>query len=84
MEAVRRSRHRRRHRVGIVAQVDRLDHGIFGYGRTPPELFEAICERMLRQQGWAIEPEVVWPFEQKTFFEERMKDRRDVFARLVK
>ena len=38
-------------------------------------------EHLAAHKGWAIEPEVVWPFEQKTFFEERMKDRRDVFAR---
>ena len=38
---------------------DRLDHGVFGYSQTPPELLEAICERMLRQQGWAIEPESI-------------------------
>jgi tRNA (guanine-N7-)-methyltransferase len=30
--------------------------------------------------GWRVEPAVVWPFERKTFFEERMKERRDVFA----
>ncbi|MFM8550424.1 MAG: tRNA (guanine(46)-N(7))-methyltransferase TrmB [Verrucomicrobiota bacterium] len=29
---------------------------------------------------WRVEPGITWPFEQKTFFEERMKDRRDVFA----
>ena len=43
----------------IDAMRDRLDHGIFGYSRTPPELPEAICERMLRQQGWAIDPESI-------------------------
>jgi len=41
-------------------------------------------EHLAAHPRWRIEPEVVWPFEQKTFFEERMKDRRDVFARLVK
>ena len=38
-------------------------------------------EHLAAHAGWHLEPEVVWPFEQKTFFEERMKDRRDVFAR---
>ncbi|MEY3130095.1 MAG: hypothetical protein RLY12_467, partial [Verrucomicrobiota bacterium] len=38
-------------------------------------------EHLAAHQGWVIEPDIVWPFEQKTFFEERMKDRRDVFAR---
>ena len=37
-------------------------------------------EHLAAHKGWAIAPEIVWPFEQKTFFEERMKDRRDVFA----
>jgi tRNA (guanine-N7-)-methyltransferase len=32
---------------------------------------------------WQIQPEQTWPFEQKTFFEERMKDKRDVIADLV-
>ena len=29
---------------------------------------------------WQPVPDVAWPFEQKTFFEERMKDKRDVLA----
>ena len=32
---------------------------------------------------WQVMPGVEWPFEQKTFFEERMKDRRDVIADLA-
>jgi len=38
-------------------------------------------EHLAAHPRWRIEPDVTWPFEQKTFFEERMKDRRDVFAR---
>ncbi|NBV49064.1 MAG: SAM-dependent methyltransferase, partial [Verrucomicrobia bacterium] len=38
-------------------------------------------EHLAAHPLWQIEPEIAWPFEQKTFFEERMKDRRDVFAR---
>ena len=32
---------------------------------------------------WQVTPGVEWPFEQKTFFEERMKDKRDVIADLA-
>jgi tRNA (guanine-N7-)-methyltransferase len=38
-------------------------------------------EHLAVHPQWQVEPEIIWPFEQKTFFEERMKDRRDVFAR---
>lgn len=38
-------------------------------------------EHLAAHPRWQAEPEATWPFEQKTFFEERMKDRRDVFAR---
>jgi tRNA (guanine-N7-)-methyltransferase len=38
-------------------------------------------EHLAAHPQWEVEPDVTWPFEQKTFFEERMKDRRDVFAR---
>jgi hypothetical protein len=38
-------------------------------------------EHLAAHPQWQVEPDVTWPFEQKTFFEERMKDRRDVFAR---
>jgi len=31
---------------------------------------------------WQVACDAEWPFEQKTFFEERMKDRRDVIADL--
>ncbi len=37
-------------------------------------------EALAAHTGWRLEPEATWPFEQKTFFEERMKERRDVFA----
>jgi len=32
---------------------------------------------------WQVVPGSEWPFEQKTFFEERMKDKRDVIADLA-
>ncbi len=37
-------------------------------------------EHLAAHPGWRVEPAATWPFEQKTFFEERMKERRDVFA----
>jgi tRNA (guanine-N7-)-methyltransferase len=37
-------------------------------------------EHLAAHPGWRVEPAAAWPFEQKTFFEERMKERRDVFA----
>jgi tRNA (guanine-N7-)-methyltransferase len=37
-------------------------------------------EHLAAHPGWRVEPAAAWPFEQKTFFEERMKDRRDMFA----
>jgi len=37
-------------------------------------------EHLAAHPGWRVEPAAAWPFEQKTFFEERMKERRDMFA----
>ena len=37
-------------------------------------------EHLATHPGWRVEPAAAWPFEQKTFFEERMKERRDMFA----
>lgn len=37
-------------------------------------------EHLAAHPRWRTEPNATWPFERKTFFEERMKDRRDVFA----
>lgn len=40
------------------------------------------CAKVEEHARWEILPEEPWPFEQVTFFEERMKARRDVIARL--
>jgi tRNA (guanine-N7-)-methyltransferase len=45
------------------------------------DYFAWTSEHLAAHTRWQVEPEFAWPFEQKTFFEERMKDRRDVFAR---
>ena len=37
-------------------------------------------EHLATHPGWRVEPAAAWPFEQKTLFEERMKERRDMFA----
>jgi cystathionine beta-lyase len=41
----------------LAAIAARLDHGVLGYTVQPPELREAICERMLRLYGWRIAPD---------------------------
>lgn len=35
----------------------RIDHGVFGYGKTPAELREVIVERLARLYGWRVTPE---------------------------
>jgi len=44
------------------------------------DYFQWTCEHLAAHARWDRRPQESWPFEQKTFFEERMKDRRDVFA----
>ncbi len=46
----------------IDALMQRVQHGVFGYGIEPPELIEAIVERMQRLYGWAIAPQDVMLF----------------------
>ncbi|MGE0876845.1 MAG: MalY/PatB family protein, partial [Burkholderiales bacterium] len=41
----------------VEAMRRRLDRGVFGYTVRPPELREAIAERMLRLYRWRIEPD---------------------------
>lgn len=40
------------------------------------------CEALAAHPRWEILPDEPWPFEQVTFFEERMRTRRDVIAQL--
>jgi tRNA (guanine-N7-)-methyltransferase len=44
------------------------------------DYFDWTLDHLSAHPKWRVEPGNTWPFEQKTFFEERMKDRRDVFA----
>jgi tRNA (guanine-N7-)-methyltransferase len=44
------------------------------------DYFQWTQEHLAAHPRWEVRSEAAWPFEQKTFFEERMKDRRDVFA----
>ncbi len=43
----------------IKALRERVDHGVFGYGRIPRELRELIADRMDRLYGWRITPDEV-------------------------
>lgn len=42
--------------------------------------FQWTTEHLQAHPQWAIVPDTIWPFEQLTFFEERMKAKRDVMA----
>ncbi len=41
----------------IAALRARVEHGIFGYGSTPPALRTAIVERLQRLYAWQVEPQ---------------------------
>ncbi len=43
----------------IEALRERVEHGVFGYGRAPEELKEVIVERYQRLYDWQISPEEV-------------------------
>ncbi len=43
----------------IKAMIERAEHGVFGYTLDPPQLKEAIVERMSRLYNWEIEPDDV-------------------------
>jgi cystathionine beta-lyase len=35
---------------------ERIDHGVFGYGRDPAQLKAVICDRMARLYNWTVSP----------------------------
>lgn len=37
----------------------RIEHGFFGYGGAAKELSEVVCERLAREQGWAVAPDEI-------------------------
>lgn len=41
----------------LRALAARLEHGVLGYTAPPPELIEAITERLRRLYGWVVRPE---------------------------
>jgi cystathionine beta-lyase len=41
----------------LRALAARLEHGVLGYTAPPPELVEAIVERLHRRYGWQVRPE---------------------------
>jgi cystathionine beta-lyase len=43
----------------IKALQERAAHGVFGYGLTPPELPQVICERLQRLYQWQVSPEEI-------------------------
>ena len=43
----------------IRALRDRVDHGIFGYGKEPSELRPVIVDRLQRLYGWEVAPEAL-------------------------
>lgn len=45
----------------IQALRERIEHGVFGYGRELPEFNACIVERMQHLYGWKIAPEAILP-----------------------
>jgi cystathionine beta-lyase len=43
----------------IRALSERVDHGIFGYGKEPPDLRPTIVEHLQRLYGWHVAPEAL-------------------------
>ena len=43
----------------VAALRARVEHGVFGYCYEPPELREAIVDRLARLYGWRVEPEAI-------------------------
>ncbi len=43
----------------IQALHERVEHGVFGYGREPADLRQLIVQRMERLYGWAVAPESI-------------------------
>ena len=59
----------------------RADTGTRLHFRTDDaDYFSWTNEFLAAHTRWQVAPGIEWPFEQKTFFEERMKDKRDVIA----
>jgi cysteine-S-conjugate beta-lyase len=45
----------------LQALQERLDHGIFGYSMTPPELVEAVIDWLAAEFDWSVSPNwLVW------------------------
>ncbi|MGW8286993.1 MAG: aspartate aminotransferase, partial [Desulfobulbales bacterium] len=45
----------------IEALERRIAHGVFGYGVSPRESYEAVCEMLADRYGWQVEPhQIVW------------------------
>lgn len=45
----------------IEALERRVEHGVFGYGVSPKESYEAVCEMLADRYGWQVEPhQLVW------------------------
>ena len=43
----------------IWALLERVNHGVFGYGMEPPELREVVVDRLERLYGWRVSPEAL-------------------------
>jgi len=43
----------------IQALRDRVEHGIFGYGKEPPELRSLFVERLQQLYGWEVSPDAL-------------------------
>lgn len=43
----------------VDALIRRVRHGIFGYGIESQQLRELVCARLLRRQGWRVDPQAV-------------------------
>ncbi len=43
----------------IRALCQRVEHGVFGYGREPPELRGVMVERLHKLYGWQVSPEAL-------------------------
>lgn len=41
----------------IAALRERVQHGVFGYGKEPPELRAVLVERLQRLYGWQVSPD---------------------------
>ena len=45
----------------LAALRKRIDHGVFGYPQTPPELIETVIAMLAREHSWSVQPEwLVW------------------------